>query len=34
MFIALHWFAMKFGEEPFEGHQGFDFLMVKSGIPP
>jgi hypothetical protein len=21
-------------EEPFEGHQAFDFLIVKSGIPP
>jgi len=21
-------------EEPFEGHQVFDFLIVKSGIPP
>jgi hypothetical protein len=36
MFIALQWFAMKFFLE--KSHlkviKGFDFLIVKSGIPP
>jgi hypothetical protein len=32
--FAMFRFEILSGEEPFEGHKGFDFLIVKSGIPP
>jgi hypothetical protein len=32
--FAMICYEILSGEESFEGHQGFDFLIVKSGINP